>query len=410
MKKIVLLILFISNLSLFAQWVNTNGPGAGNVRAIISNGTNLFAGTEGGGVYLSTDNGTNWTTVNSGLTNLNVTSFAVSGNNIFAGTFGGVFLSTNNGTNWVAVNNGLSNPVILSLAISGTNIFAGANGILGMSGLFLSTDNGSSWTVINNGLTDQVVRAIVINGSNIFIGTNGGVFLSTNNGTTWTAVNSGLTNTSIYALAISGNNLFAATNGGGVFKSTNNGSSWAAVNSGLNTFALHSSFAVSGSNVFAGTMGAGIFLTSNQGTNWNAVNDGFTTSFHVWSLYASDSYLFAGTGVVFRRPLSELITSIENNFDIPLEFNLSQNYPNPFNPSTKISWQSPVGGLTTLRIYDVLGNEVVTLVDEYKEVGNHEIILDSRQLTGGNSIASGVYFYKLQVGEFVQTRKMILTK
>lgn len=404
--KALTVFLIIIPIVVNAQWVNTNGPGAGNVRAIISNGSNLFAGTEGGGVYLSTDNGNNWTAVNSGLTNLNVTSLAISGNNIFAGTFNGVFLSTNNGINWTNVSFGITNPVILTLAVSGSTLFAGANGILpGSSGLFVSTDNGANWSIANSGLTNNVVTSIVIKGSDVFAATAGGVFKSTNNGASWTPANSGLTNA--YKLAINGDNIFAATNGYGVFLSTNNGGSWTAVNSGLNTFALHSSFAVSGSNVFVGTMGAGIFLTSNHGTNWNAVNDGFNTSFNVWSLYASDTYLFAGTGVVFRRPLSELITSMENNFEIPFEFNLSQNYPNPFNPSTIISWQSPVGSHTTLKIYDVLGNEVATLVDEYKNAGSYEVEFNAGQTSG---VSSGVYFYRLQAGEFVETRKMILTK
>jgi hypothetical protein len=90
--------------------------------------------------------------------------------------------------------------------------------------------------------------------------------------------------------------------------------------------------------------------------------------------------------------------------DIPSDFSISQNYPNPFNPSTKISWQSPVGSHQTIKIYDVLGNEVATLVNEYKSTGSYEITFDASSLT------SGVYFYRLQAGEFVQTRKMVLLK
>ncbi|MEX0601758.1 MAG: regulator, partial [Bacteroidota bacterium] len=81
---------------LFAQWVQTNGPYGGFVRSLAVSGTNLFAGTDGGGVFLSTNNGTSWTQVNTGLTNTDVRSLAVSGTNLFAGTDGGgVFLSTN---------------------------------------------------------------------------------------------------------------------------------------------------------------------------------------------------------------------------------------------------------------------------------------------------------------------------
>lgn len=97
------------------------------------------------------------------------------------------------------------------------------------------------------------------------------------------------------------------------------------------------------------------------------------------------------------------ISGLQNDFK-PSEFYLNQNYPNPFNPSTKISWQSPVSGHQTLKVFDVLGNEVATLVDEYKEAGRYEVNFDASKLS------SGIYFYKLQTGSFVETKKMILMK
>ena len=97
------------------------------------------------------------------------------------------------------------------------------------------------------------------------------------------------------------------------------------------------------------------------------------------------------------------VTSIELiSTDIPLTFSLSQNYPNPFNPSTKISWQSPVGSHQTLKVYDVLGNEVATLVDEFREAGRYEIEFNA------SNLSSGIYFYKLQAENFVETKKMVL--
>jgi photosystem II stability/assembly factor-like uncharacterized protein len=108
MRKQLLILLLVSlgSNTAPAQWVQTNGPYGGLVNCFAVSGTNLFAGTRGG-VFLSTNNGTSWTAVNTGLTNTDVTSLAVSGTNLFAGTFGGVFLSTNNGTSWTAVNTGL---------------------------------------------------------------------------------------------------------------------------------------------------------------------------------------------------------------------------------------------------------------------------------------------------------------
>lgn len=96
---------------------------------------------------------------------------------------------------------------------------------------------------------------------------------------------------------------------------------------------------------------------------------------------------------------------------LPTDFILNQNYPNPFNPSTKISWQSPVAGHQTLKIYNLLGNEVATLVNEFKEAGKYEISFDASNLPAGRQgLSSGVYIYKLQVGSFVSTKKMLLLK
>ena len=83
---------------------------------------------------------------------------------------------------------------------------------------------------------------------------------------------------------------------------------------------------------------------------------------------------------------------------------LFQNFPNPFNPSTKISWQSPVGSWQTLKVYDILGNEVAILVNEEKSAGIYEVEFDASHLS------SGVYFYTLRAGNYFQTKKMILTK
>ncbi len=93
-----------------------------------------------------------------------------------------------------------------------------------------------------------------------------------------------------------------------------------------------------------------------------------------------------------------------NDETLPKKFALEQNYPNPFNPTTVISWQSPVGSHQTLKVYDVIGNEVATLVNEYKEAGRHKVEFD------GSMLASGVYIYKLTAGSFVSSKKMMVIK
>lgn len=99
-----------------------------------------------------------------------------------------------------------------------------------------------------------------------------------------------------------------------------------------------------------------------------------------------------------------VITGVEEELVMPSAFKLEQNYPCPFNSSTKISWQTPVISWQTIKIFDVLGNEVATLVNEYKPAGNYEIEFNVSKLS------SGVYFYRLQVGSFIETKKMILMK
>ena len=167
----VVLWAAINITPLLAQWVQTNGPFAGDVKCFAVSGTNLFAGTYSDGIFLSTNNGTSWTEVNSGLTNISVYALAVSGTNLFAGTDGdGVFLSTNNGSNWI--NSDLTSTYVRALAVSGTNLFAGSWG-----GVFLSTNNGTSWTEVNSGLTNKDVRALAVSGTNLFAGTwNSGVW------------------------------------------------------------------------------------------------------------------------------------------------------------------------------------------------------------------------------------------
>jgi hypothetical protein len=112
----------------------------------------------------------------------------------------------------------------------------------------------------------------------------------------------------------------------------------------------------------------------------------------------------AATPDIGADEFTGIAVGVEDEGTIPIEFALEQNYPNPFNPSTKISWQSPVGSQQTLKIFDVLGNEVATLVDEYKPAGKYEVEFSAA------SLPSGVYFYQLRAGDYVQTLKMLLIK
>jgi hypothetical protein len=106
----------------------------------------------------------------------------------------------------------------------------------------------------------------------------------------------------------------------------------------------------------------------------------------------------------YKSNFTYLPSDVADEIIIPGKFELYQNYPNPFNPSTIIRYQIPDAGFLTLKLYDVLGREVTTLVNEFKQAGRYEVEFD------GSNYASGVYFYKIQTGEFVLTNKMIMIK
>jgi hypothetical protein len=117
----------------------------------------------------------------------------------------------------------------------------------------------------------------------------------------------------------------------------------------------------------------------------------------------SDAY---GTSIYnssITRP--QTITSVkESDENIPAGFKLEQNYPNPFNPSTKISYQIPNASRVTLRVYDVLGREVSTLINSEQNSGYHEVAFN------GSKLSSGIYFFRMQAGNYISTKKMILMK
>ncbi len=96
----------------------------------------------------------------------------------------------------------------------------------------------------------------------------------------------------------------------------------------------------------------------------------------------------------------------EENSSLPISFSLDQNYPNPFNPSTVISYQIPVGSYVTLKVFDILGNEIATLIDEFKQPGNY----NSKFSIQNYQSSSGVYFYQLKAGQFVSTKKLLFLK
>ncbi|MFZ4590975.1 MAG: T9SS type A sorting domain-containing protein [Ignavibacteria bacterium] len=402
MKKLFVILVMLVAMNVNAQWVQmSNGMGSGGTIYSISEiGSNIFAGTENVGVFISTNYGVNWT--QTPLNNQSVRSIVTTGSNIFAGTSGGgVYLSTNNGTNWVQTT--FNSQYVRSLAISGNSLFAGiGNTPTGTGGIYLSTNSGVNWTL--KGLNDNDAGCILINGIYIFaaasnynLGT-GGLFLSTNNGNSW--VQTSLNNKAVSSLAISGSNLFAGTDSG-VYISSNNGGAWTKTTLNYQVRCL----SVNGNTLIAGTLG-GVYLSTNSGSNWFLKNQGFGVNPSISSLLISNNYVFAGTygAFVWRRSLSEIIGIQNISTETPSKYSLSQNYPNPFNPTTNIKFSIVNTGEVKLVVYDIQGREVQTLVNESLKPGTYEAAFD------GSALNSGVYFYKLITNTFSETKKMLLIK
>jgi hypothetical protein len=301
----------------------------------------LFAGTWGGGVFISTNNGSSWTSESTGLMTADVRGFAsthsASGaTNLFAGTYGGgVLLSTDNGISWTTASTGLEYAYVNALTAypngsGGMNLFAGTDG----AGVFLSTDNGNNWNAVKTGLVATKVTAFATSpngtgrrldsssGMNLFAGvagcpffagdTNCGVFLSTDDGSSWTAISRGLTLYDVLALATTinsagGTALFVGSISGAVFLSTNYGNSW--TRTYLPSYAYARALATSPNragttNVFAGTDASGIrdgspfpgvFLSADYGRRWTRIGIQNTYSFATHPDDTTGTTLFAGT-------------------------------------------------------------------------------------------------------------------
>ena len=401
MKIIIFSLIFLlfGLNSVKADWVAGSGTNH-EVNAIVASGNNVFAATGSwwtpdGHVFISTDFGSNWTQ----------TSFAqifyslgVSGNYLFAGVnhFAGVYVTTNNGANWTQVTPlHLMSQHITSILTSGSNIYIGG---WGPGHLAVSTNTGTNWVITS---LNQEIMSTALAGNYLYAGSkNNGVYLSTNNGTDWQQTS--LNNKSVYSLIINNGKVFAGTISNGIFTSTNNGVDW--TQTSLNYQSVRA-FAVSGTYLFAGTENEGVYLSTNNGVNWSQKNDGFPWPVTILSLCIVNNYVIAGSSIsAWRRPLSEFLGLKNISYQVPNEFSLSQNYPNPFNPKSKIKFQIAKLSGAKMVIFDILGREVASLVNEQLKPGTYEVEWDA------SSNPSGVYFYRLITDKYIETKKMVLIK
>ncbi len=255
-----------------AAWtpLSLTGLTAITIRAILIVGGFLFAGTFGGGVFRSDNQGQSWVEKNRGLAAAevraldsfrepNCNGFAAQNcQTLFAVTLGGVFSSPSNGRTWTPINNGLNNPAARqgsAFLAAGNYLYLGTNdGVYGMP------VGGTIWTRINSGITTPFITTFAATPNTVYAGTTDGVFFTVNLGATWTPINSGLTNRQVRSLTASVDTLYAGTNGGGVYELT--GTTWQQRNDGLTDPGVSATEVIGGGGqtfALAGTSGGGIF-------------------------------------------------------------------------------------------------------------------------------------------------------
>jgi len=387
---------------LVAQWQPTTGIQTYTTNSLIFHGGNLFVTAYGRGVYWSTDEGSSWYLRSTGLTDSNVTALTSDGTILYVGTdTKGVLRTTDTGAHWVPANAGMGNIRIMSLCSHHGVIFAGAY----FGGLFRSTDRGSSWQLANGGLPYSDFRSLASSDSGVFAGTYpGDVIRSTDDGMTWKSLSVPASDW-VTSILLVGSTILASTDGTpNVFRSTNMGTTWIDSDSGMSTPGVYA-FAMTGQLIFAGTYW-GFYMSSNGGASWLDASSGLP-DLTIYALAINSTHIFAGGYAkgVWRRPLSEMIASVnEADRTLPTQFSLAQNYPNPFNPSTTIHIELPRESHVHLELFNVLGESVMQLLNEKRQAGVYDVPIKA----GG--LSSGVYFYRLTAGDFVQTKKMILMK
>jgi photosystem II stability/assembly factor-like uncharacterized protein len=379
------------------EWLEMNNNlYAANVSCMILIDSVIYAGAENGKVYRTADKGETWNYSFAGYNSNRIITMAAKGDTIYASSGWLLYYSTDSGQTWFQTN--LYASQITAIAIRGSEIYAATAFI---EGILLSTDGGITWQQRNNGLTNINLNALAVDEQNVYAGTLEGLFISSNSGNNWVKAGNGIPqNIGVVSLKSTGNHIYAGAIYG-LYRSSDFGNTWS-----LTGFSnqIVECIEAKDNYVFAGTSTSGIYMSSTYGGSWSAKNNGLPIQ---WprSLLLADNTLLAGIygHSVWRN--TSLITSIDQyNNSTPDNYILHQNYPNPFNPSTRISWQSPVGSHQTIKVFDVLGREVATLVDEFRNAGYHEVDFNSAGL------ASGVYYYQLKAGSFMETKKMILTK
>jgi len=396
--------------------------GLAHVNSILMNDPKFYVGTEKG-IYLLTHYYPleSWIQYDDGLPSVETKVRAVIGKDgeVYAGTNGGVFKL--NGSTWNEKNTGLTGVNVTALGSTDGYLIAGIANVTG-EGIYISTDNGDNWALSQSIAS---ITSILTVGPNIFVGSFGdGVWLTKNYGASWQQVNTGFGGSAYYVQSLGANDQY-------IFAGTNNANIWRRPLSQLVTvlpIELTSFICIKNSkgvdlywNTATEMNNAGFeiqkqqnFKSSDvQNANWQKIGfiEGAGNSNSPKAYGFLDHNLHSGYYSYRLKQIdrdgafkySHTVDAVIN--EVPAVFDLLQNYPNPFNPTTTIGFTLENDGMTTLKIYNVLGVEVATLVNEELKAGEyHKAVFDA------HNTATGVYFACLKNGKNVQFKKMLIVK
>jgi hypothetical protein len=382
------------------------------------NGSVVWAGGAAATVRRTTDGGVTWGNgnTNPGIITGDIYNIcAFDANNAWCTTSPGatfIYRTTNGGANWTQVFTQAGGFIDAIIFKDANNGFAYGDPVSARWSLWKSTNAGATWDSAGMYLAQVASEAgwnnaMSLIGNNVWFGTNSTkVYHSTNYGATgsWTAgVTTGNINT--YAVWFT-----SATNGmctGALDQiSTNGGSTWT---NGGTVGGTGNMTAVGGigSNYWL-TRGNNIYGSTNFGSTWTGA--GYTGTTALWGINITTAtngcltgWAVGATGTIVK--LTGIPVGISNNHnEIPLVYSLSQNYPNPFNPSTSISFALPTAGNVELKVYDVLGREAASILNEFRPAGSYRVEFNA------SNLASGVYYYTIRSDNFSDTKKMVLIK
>lgn len=402
-KSSLVALLFFMTGSSPGQWIRDESLPASDIPSFIVRGSAMYAGTDSA-VFISTNMGNGWTrTATLPGSPWFVDALAILDGRLYAGTGGnGVFVSSNSGQDWMPLNQGLvglGSMQISSFVVRNGVLYAGTHG----AGVF-QLQNGT-WSPFGD-LSSQVagnVEYLELKGDTLVAGAggNGYIWYAPGGATDWTGVLVAPLQAEpfiIHSLAAFGAALYIGTTYG-VYRSTDNGASWIPSSAGVPAGRIVKLISESDTLYAAATAIVTHWYRSTDGLQWTFIEQMplvYAQGFHANRLYTARI-----DGLWYKDFLP---TSVDQSHQLPQRPALEQNYPNPFNPSTNIIYSLPTSGHVILSVFDVLGREVQNLVNEIQTSGSYTVEF------APTGLASGVYYYRLTVGEFVQTRKLLLLR